>query len=406
MRAFLDSIRIALGALWVNKMRSILTLVGVIIGVTTIIAIVSMINGMNAYVANQISGLGATTFIVDRYGIVTSEEQWWKVFNRKKITIEDMKAVAKNCPDCAEVGGRMYTARTVKRGSQYLDDVYIVGVTANFTRIVKQDVERGHFMTVDDYQHRRPVAFIGYDIVDNLFPGLDPVGKEIKIDGRKYTVIGHGVREGSTLGQSNDNYVYIPLTTFEKQFGRRRSVDLFIKAASFGMMDEVKDQARMVLRARRGVKYHDDDDFGIMTAADFMSMWENFSRGAAMVMVGISSISLVVGGIVIMNIMLVSVTERTREIGIRKAVGARRKSIMFQFLSEAVTLSLVGGGIGVALGFAIGAFLSNLIGVPAGVALWSVFLGLGVSSVVGTFFGVYPAMKAARLDPIEALRHE
>jgi len=398
--------RIALGALWVNKLRSVLTLIGVIIGVTTIIAIVSMINGMNAYVANQISGLGATTFIVDRYGIVTSDEQWWDVFKRKKITMEDMEAVADNCPDCAEVGARIYTARTVKRGSQYLDDVYILGTTDNFVRIVKQDVERGHFLTEDDYRHRRNVAFIGYDVLDNLFPGVDPVGKEIKIDGRDYTIIGHGVREGSTLGQSNDNYVYIPMTTFQKQFGHQRSVDLFIKAASFGILDEAKDQVRLILRARRGVKYHDEDDFGIMTAADFMNMWETFSRGAAMVMVGISSISLVVGGIVIMNIMLVSVTERTREVGIRKAVGARRKNIMFQFLSEAVTLSLVGGGIGVALGFVIGTVLTAQIGVPAGVALWSVFLGLGVSSVVGTFFGVYPAMKAARLDPIEALRRE
>ena len=406
MRALLESMRIALGALWVNKLRSVLTLIGVIIGVTTIIAIVSMINGMNAYVANQISGLGATTFIVDRYGIVTSDEQWWDVFKRKKITMEDMEAVADNCPDCAEVGARIYTARTVKRGSQYLDDVYILGTTDNFVRIVKQDVERGHFLTEDDYRHRRNVAFIGYDVLDNLFPGVDPVGKEIKIDGRDYTIIGHGVREGSTLGQSNDNYVYIPMTTFQKQFGHQRSVDLFIKAASFGILDEAKDQVRLILRARRGVKYHDEDDFGIMTAADFMNMWETFSRGAAMVMVGISSISLVVGGIVIMNIMLVSVTERTREVGIRKAVGARRKNIMFQFLSEAVTLSLVGGGIGVALGFVIGTVLTAQIGVPAGVALWSVFLGLGVSSVVGTFFGVYPAMKAARLDPIEALRRE
>jgi putative ABC transport system permease protein len=406
MRAFLESVRIALGALWVNKLRSVLTLIGVIIGVTTIIAIVSMINGMNAYVANQISGLGATTFIIDQYGMVTSEEQWWNVFKRKKITIDDMKAVADNCPDCAEVGGRMFTTRTIKRGSQYLDDVYIVGATANFVDIVKQEIERGHFLTDDDYLHRRNVAFIGYDVVDNLFPGLDPVGKEIKIDGRQYTIIGHGTREGSTLGQSNDNYVFIPLTTFEKQFGSRRSLDLFVKAASFEIMDETQDQVRLVLRARRGVKYHEEDNFGIMTAADFMSMWETFSSGAAMVMVGISSISLVVGGIVIMNIMLVSVTERTREVGIRKAVGARRKNIMFQFLAEAVTLSLVGGGIGVALGFIIGIILTAQIGVPAGVALWSVFLGLGVSTVVGTFFGVYPAVKAARLDPIEALRRE
>jgi len=287
-----------------------------------------------------------------------------------------------------------------------LDDVFIRGSTANFPQIVDIKLERGHYFTEDDYEHHRAVAFIGYDIIDNLFPGVDPIGKKIKIDGREYTVIGNGERRGSTLGQSNDNFVSIPLTAFEIQFGTRRSVDIMAKAASFDLMEEAQDQVRMVLRARRGVKYSEDDNFGIKTTRDFMSMWENFSRGASLVMVGIASISLVVGGIVIMNIMLVSVTERTREVGIRKAVGARKKVIMLQFLAEAVTLSLLGGGIGVALGFVIGGVLTSQIGVPAGVALWSVFLGVGVASAVGIFFGVFPAMKAARLDPIEALRYE
>jgi len=406
MRILWESIRIGTRALWANKLRSILTLVGVVIGVTTIIAIVSMINGMNAYVANQISVLGATTFVVDQYGIVKSEEEWWRVFKRKRLMLEDLKAVAANCPDCAEVGGREDALGSVKRGNKSLDDVRIGGATANYLRIVDVNLERGHFPTEDDYEHHRPVAYIGYDVIDNLFPGVDPMGKEIKINGRAYTVIGNGERRGSTLGQSNDNFVYIPLTTFQGQFGRRRSLNIMVKAASFDKMEEAKDQVRMILRARRGVKYGEDDNFGIMTTRDFMSMWENFSRGASLVMIGISSISLVVGGIVIMNIMLVSVTERTREVGIRKAVGARKKVIMLQFLAEAVALSLLGGGVGVGLGFAIGGILTSQIGVPAGVALWSVLLGLGVSSGVGIFFGVYPAMKAARLDPIEALRYE
>jgi putative ABC transport system permease protein len=189
MRLIWENVRLALTALWVNKMRSILTLVGVVIGVTTIIAIVSMINGMNAYVADQISGMGASTFIVDRYGLVTSEEQWWNVFKRKRLTIEDMKAIEENCRLCTEVGGRLYTSRTVKRGNQYLDDVSIIGTTSNYLQIIKLEVERGRYISEDDYLHRRPVAFVGYDIVDNLFPGVDPVGKTIKIAGREYSIM-------------------------------------------------------------------------------------------------------------------------------------------------------------------------------------------------------------------------
>ncbi len=406
MRVFWESVQLAIQALWANKLRSLLTLVGVIIGVMTIIAMVSLINGMNAYVADRISSMGATTFIVDQYGIVTSEEEWWKVSKRKPITIEDMEAIEENCDECAVVSGRNVTTATVKKGSQYIDEVYIMGSTHNWIEAVDFEVERGRYLSMDDYQHRRRVAFIGYDIIDNLFPGVDPINKALKINGREYTVIGHGNRRGSTLGQSNDNYVVIPMTTFEKQYGSRRSVDIFIKAATFDRMQEAKDEVRMILRARRNVGYHEDDNFGIMTASDFMSMWENFSRMIFFVMIGISSISLIVGGVVVMNIMLVSVTERTREVGIRKAVGARSGNILLQFLLEAIMLSTIGGGLGVLGGFVLGSIGTSQLGVPTGIALWSVLLGLGVASSVGIFFGVYPAMKAARLDPIEALRFE
>ncbi len=406
MRVFWESVHLALQALWANKLRSMLTLVGVIIGVMTIIAMVSLINGMNTYVADRISSMGATTFIVDRYGIVTSEDQWWEIRKRKPITTEDMEAIDELCEECAVVSGRNVTSATVKRGNQYIDGVHIMGSTPNWIQTVDFEVERGRYVSEDDYQHRRRVAFIGYDVIDNLFPGIDPIGKTIKIDARKYTVIGHGNRRGSTLGMSNDNYIVIPMTSFEKQYGSRRSVDIFIKAQTFERMQEAKDEVRMILRARRNVGYHDDDNFGIMTASDFMSMWEDFSRMIFFVMIGISSISLVVGGVVVMNIMLVSVTERTREVGIRKAVGARSGNILLQFLLEAVMLSLIGGGLGVLGGFLLGSVGTSQLGVPAGIALWSVLLGLGVASTVGIFFGVYPAMKAARLDPIEALRYE
>lgn len=406
MRQFLESAKIALGALWANKLRSILTLIGMIIGVSTIIAIVSLINGMNQYVAAEIQTLGATTFTVDREGIITSEEEWWESRKRKKLTVEDYQAIDEVCVGCERVAARAITRRSAKYGNKYINDVYVMGSTPEFPLIVDFEIENGHYPTAADYQHRRRVAFIGYDVIDNLFPGITHIGKEIRIAGQEYTVIGNGVRRGSTLGQSKDNYIIIPLSTFEKQFGDRRSVDLFVKAYTYGTMDETQDEVRMVMRARHKLKYDDEDDFSITTAADIQNLWDNFSSGAFLVMIGISSISLIVGGIVIMNIMLVSVTERTREVGIRKAIGARRMNIMWQFLAESLTLSIVGGAIGIVTGFLIGMALSNMSGIPLGVEVWSIIAGILVAGGVGTIFGVYPAMKAARLDPIEALRYE
>ena len=406
MRQLIESVRIALAALWANKMRSILTLVGMIIGVATIIAIVSLITGMNQYVATQIDQLGATTFIVDREGIITSEDTWWERMKRKKLTVEDMDAIAVACQGCEEVGGREITMRKIKRGNRYVNDAWVMGSTANFPQIVDFEIEGGHYPSESDNEHRRHVAFIGYDLIDELFPGVSHIGKTIVVSGQEYTVIGNGKRRGSSFGNSHDNYVIIPLSTFEKQFGKRRSFEIYVKSASFETMDAAKDEVRMVMRARHKLKYAEADDFEMFTAGDIMSMWENFSRGAFIVMIGISSISLVVGGIVIMNIMLVSVTERTREIGIRKAIGARKASVMWQFMSEALTLSVIGGAVGIMAGVAAGKGLSAISGIPMGIEVWSIVAGILVSGGIGTIFGVYPAMKAARLDPIEALRYE
>lgn len=406
MQQFLESARIALSALWANKLRSILTLVGVIIGVATIIAIVSLITGMNQYVAAEIATLGATTFMMDREGIITSEEQWWDRSRRPKTVIQDAYAIEQGCGTCEMVGARSMTRRNAKAGSHHINDVWIMGSTANLPNIVDFEIENGHYPTESDNEHRRSVAFVGYDIIDNLFPGVNHLGQTLRLGGRDYTIIGNGKRRGSTLGQSRDNYVIIPLSTFHKHFGDRRSLDVFVKAASFETMKDAQDEVRMIMRARHKLKYGDADDFEIYTAGDIMTMWENFSRGAFVVMIGISSIALVVGGIVIMNIMLVSVTERTREIGIRKAIGARKSNIMWQFLSESLTLSVVGGIVGIALGVLAGWGLSKGSGIPMGIEMWSVVAGVLVSAGIGTIFGVYPAMKAARLDPIEALRFE
>jgi putative ABC transport system permease protein len=406
MLQFLESARIALAALWANKLRSILTLVGMIIGVATIIAIVSLITGMNQYVAAEISTLGATTFMMDREGIITSDEQWWERSRRPKIEMQDVYAIEQGCGSCEMVGARSLTFRTAKAGNKHIDDVFIMGSTANFPSIVDFEIENGHYPTESDNEHRRSVAFIGYDVIDNLFPGINHIGQTIRLGGRDYTVIGNGKKRGSTLGQSRDNYVIIPLSTFQKHYGERRSLDVFVKAPVFEAMDDAQNEVRVIMRARHKLKYGQDDDFEIYTAGDIMTVWENFSRGAFVVMIGISSIALVVGGIVIMNIMLVSVTERTREIGIRKAIGARKSSIMWQFMSESLTLSIVGGIVGIGLGVLAGWGLSKMSGIPMGIELWSVVAGVLVSGGIGTIFGVYPAMKAARLDPIEALRYE
>jgi putative ABC transport system permease protein len=404
---FFESILIALQAIWANKLRSILTLIGMIIGVTTVIAVVSVINGMNSYVADKINTLGSSTFLIDKYGIITSDEEWFKARNRKNITIADMKAIEENCDLCEMVGGDMYGGRMkIKYKSKYLEDIDVVGVTYNYVDISDVELEIGRNFTEEDELRRNAVCMIGPDIAENLFDNESPLGKNIKIGKYFYKIVGVGKKRGSFLGQNQDNWIVAPLATSTKYFSRRRSVEIYAKAKSIAVMEEAQDQARMTLRARRKLSYNDADDFGMYTAESLLNLFNNFVGAAWIVLVLISSISLIVGGIVIMNIMLVSVTERTREIGIRKAIGARRRDILWQFLTEAVTLSLVGGGFGVLLGIGLAVAVENATPLPASIELWAVLSGLAVASSVGLIFGIFPAMKAARLDPIEALRFE
>jgi len=401
-----ESILVALASLRANKMRSVLTLIGVIIGVTTVIAVVSVINGMNRYVASTINQLGATTFFVTKFGIITSEEEWLEAVKRKKLTIEDMEAVREQCASCVRVGGSTGTSRKVKYGSQSLADVEIDGTTPEVLMMTDTRLLEGRVINQNDVQHRRRVAFVGMEIKKQLFPGIDPIGKEIRVAGVPYEIIGLAEEKGSFLGSNMDNFVQIPLTTFERQFGTRRSIAIFVQAAAVETMSTTQDEVRSVLRARRHDSYHDKDSFQMLTSESFMSLYRNLTGTAFVAMIGIASISLVVGGIVIMNIMMVSVTERTREIGIRKAIGARRSNIMLQFLIEAITLAAVGGLIGIALGGAAAKLLDATTPLPAAIEWWAVAAGIIVSTTVGLVSGVWPAMKAARLDPIEALRYE
>jgi len=404
---FLESIGVALKSLVANKLRSILTLIGVIIGVMTVIAVVSIIAGMNKYVADQISSLGSTTFFVDAgWRTIMSEEDYLKVLKRKEFTLQDMEAVKKGCPLCWKVGAEMVAYRKVKYREKYLSDVEIDGSTANITEISDINLSSGRYPSEFENLHNRRVALIGWEVADNLFPGQDPLEKDIKIGNYYFRVVGVAEKRGTFLGISQDNFVMIPITTFNKLFGTKRFLAIFVKVESFGSMQEAQDQVRLVLRARRHVPYDKPDDFAIMTSDTFMELYRNFTSTAFIVMIGVSSIALVVGGIVIMNIMLVSVTERTREIGIRKAVGAKKKNILWQFLVEAVTVALVGGLIGVILGSIIAKIVAATTPLPAAIEAWSVITGLIIATSVGLFFGIFPAVKAAKLDPIACLRYE
>ncbi len=389
-----------------NKLRSILTLIGIIIGVTTVIAVVSIINGMNNYVTVKINTLGSNTFIIDKEGIITSEEDWLNARKHKDITMDDMEAIKRGCTLCEDVGGAVETMKRVKYGSNYLEDVYLSGVTYNFTDISDVDIDYGRNLNQNDDERRTAVCLVGPDIVDNLMKVGSPLGRDIKVGNYYFRVVGVGKKRGSFLGQNQDSWVCIPLSTFEKYFGRRMSIAVYAKATDVKYLEEAQDQARMILRSRHKTTYNQKDDFGIMTAGSLMQLYNNFTGAAWMVLIILSSVSLLVGGIVIMNIMLVSVTERTREIGVRKAIGARRRDILWQFLIEAVTLSIVGGAVGVLLGVGLALLVHQFSPLPASIQTWAVLSGLGVASSVGIVFGLFPALKAARLDPIEALRYE
>jgi len=405
-----EGIKIALRSLWANKLRSALTLLGVVIGVAAVIAVVTFVNGINGYVAEKILNLGADAFIMCKVSPATTNiDHYLEAMRRKDLTMDDYRAVREGCKLCSYVGAYAFKLTGhVKYTEKSLSDTMVWGMTPTVAVIRDVDIDAGRMFGESDLEHDAPVAVIGTDIVDNLMPGVDPLGKEIRVDGWVYRVVGVGKKKGSTLGQSADNYVFLPMTSWMKQYGTRdMNMRIASKTAGEGaVMDATMDEARVIVRARRHDPPGAPDSFDMENNSNLMSIFANLTGTFFAAMIGIAAIAMVVGGIVIMNIMLVSVTERTREVGIRKAMGAKRSDVLLQFLIEAVILALLGGMVGVLLGIGVAKGVTLAVGMPSVIKLWAVAAGLMVALSVGVFFGVYPARKAATLDPIAALRFE
>ena len=402
---------LALATLRAHKLRSFLTLLGVIIAVTTLIGVISIVEGMNTYVAERVANFGANTFYIERYGIITNLKDFLEAQRRnKKITMEDFEYLRTRLALAEEVGAIDGRVAEVRAGRQSLEDINVRGVTPNMVNIFREKVEVGRYISEPDYERRALVAFVGTDIVDQLFPQVDPIGSTLLIDGLPFEVVGVAEKVGSVFGQSQDNFVNLPLSTYLKIWGEgppnAGGIAIGVKYNSPGVKEQVTDQARVLMRTRRQQKYDEPDAFGIIASEGVMNLWNQIFGGLAAAAVGITSVFLVVGGIVIMNIMLASVTERTHEIGIRKSLGARRRDILLQFLVEAAVIAAVGGILGVLAAFGLTQLVAATTPVPMRTPLGAVVLAVTVATSVGLFFGIYPARKAARLDPVAALRAE
>lgn len=406
--SFFEGVRIALASLRAHKLRSFLTLLGVIFGVMTVVAVASVIQGFFGYVDRTVTAdLGKNTILLDKYGIITSFEDFINANRRNKdLRLEDAEYLRERMTLAEAIGVQAFASAEIRAGSQKMTNVTIKGNTANMAQIDSSAPEFGRYVNEGDDESRRYVAMIGTEIADQLYGRREVVGKEIKIDGLPFEVIGVAKEQGSFFGQSRDDFIIIPFLTYQKLWGARDSVTISIKAMDKVNQQDVQDQIKMLMRARHRLGYNDKDTFGLITAEAINNFVQAIFGIIAAVALGVTSISLVVGGIVIMNIMLVTVTERTREIGIRKSLGARRRDILIQFLVESTTLSMVGGLIGLAVAYVISKLLDAYTPVPAELPIWSAVLAISVSSGVGLIFGIYPAWKAARLDPIVALRAE
>ncbi|MEI6668388.1 MAG: ABC transporter permease [Acidobacteriota bacterium] len=407
MGRILEGVSIAIRAIWGSKLRSFMSVLGNIVAVTSIIAVVSLIQGLNAKVTEAIvSDVGADSFVVDRVGITRSEEDHERARSNPRITLQDADAIRRYSPLVRSVMAESGSNGQVSYKEKLLESVTIRGVSAEYVNFSSYNAERGRLISPIEVTRNRNVVLLGWGTADRLFGERNPLEQSIKIQGIHYRVIGVNEKKGAIFGQSQDEFAVIPLGSFQKIFGSRRSIQLNVKPVSPLFVDQAMNDATVALRIERRLKPKQRDNFGMFTSESILAIYRQATAGIFAVLIGVVALSLVVGGIVIMNIMLMVVTERTFEIGLRKALGAKRRDIMLQVLAESVTLSVAGGIVGTSLGFLLAWAISKLSPLPAAVQLWSVSLGIGITAVVGLIFGVYPAMRAARLDPIEALRKE
>jgi len=408
MGQFLEAAAIALGAIWSNKLRSLLTVLGNIVAVTSIIAVVSLVQGMNEYVTNAIvSDVGADNFTIQRMPVIRTQADEDRVRNNPRITLAEATAIRKFSENVGAISAQSSAAATMSYGHESVEGAQVQGVSADYGNFATFNVERGRLISPIEVSTDRPVTVVGWDVADKLFGPADPIDKTISIARKHFRVVGVHKKKGSAFGRSQDNFAIIALGNFQRLFGSRMGgLELLVKPRTPELVKAAMDDATVALRVERRLRPKDPDNFGMFTSDTLLGIYHTLTAGVFAVLIGVVALSLVVGGIVIMNIMLMVVSERTREIGLRKALGARRRDIVWQILTESVTLSTFGGIIGTFFGFVLATIISKLSPLPAAVQVWSVAIGIGITALVGLFFGMYPAMRAARLDPIEALRRE